>query len=253
MIGLPDLTLRRVLNGARVLIQGRPKCLKLVRSLVSDKKGIEIGGLSAVFRQIYNLPIYNNVLSLDNCDFSQNTTWASHTSEYCFSKRKACGRSYFCEGSNLSEIQDDQYDFLLSSHNLEHMANPIKGLKEWQRIVKPGGHLVIVLPHYARTFDRQRVPTTIQHMIKDYELNTGEDDTTHVDEICAAQCLDDRLRSNEDLRTILLNNFSHRMMHHHVFNESNSKGLLEAVGLKVLAVETQLPFHIFLVAQTPLL
>ena len=251
MLKLSNVAFRRVLNGVKVLAQGRPKCLKLVRSIVSDKKGIEIGGPSAVFRQIYNLPIYNNIVSLDNCDFSQNTKWASHTQAYCFSKRKACGKTYFCEGSDLSDISDNQYDFLLSSHNLEHLANPIKGLKEWQRVVKAGGHLVIVLPHYARTFDHRRVPTTVQHMIEDYERNTGEGDLTHVEETFAAHRLNDRSRSDEDLRTLLLSNFSHRMMHHHVFDESNSKDLLEGVGFKVLAVEMQLPFHIFLVAQTP--
>src|ERR1035441_10051258 len=108
MLKLSNLAFRRILNGVKVLAQGRPRCLKLVRSIVGGKKGIEIGGPSAVFRQIYNLPIYNNIVSLDNCDFSQNTTWASHTPAYCFSKRKACGRSYFCEGSDLSDITDNQ-------------------------------------------------------------------------------------------------------------------------------------------------
>lgn len=251
MNGLRTLSLRRVLNGAKVLAQGRPKCLKLVRSLISGKKGIEIGGPSAVFRRIYNLPIYNHVLSLDNCDFSQNTKWASHTQDFCFSKRKPCGRTYFCEGSDLGDVSANQYDFLLSSHNLEHLANPIKGLKEWQRVVKPGGHLVIVLPHYARTFDHRRVPTTLEHMIEDYERDTGEDDLTHVEETYTAHRLNNGARSDEELRNLLLSNFSHRMMHHHVFDESNSSKLLEAVGFKVLAVEMQLPFHIFLVAQTP--
>ncbi len=32
------------------------------------------------------------------------------------------------------------------------------------------------------------------------------------------------------------------MMHHHVFDELNSRELLEAVGFKVLAVEMQLSY-----------
>jgi SAM-dependent methyltransferase len=248
---LRKVSFERALNLAKVLAHGRPKCLKLVRNLLSGKSGIEIGGPSAVFRQIYRLPIYDYFMSLDNCDFSQNNTWATHKQVYCFSKRRPCGKTYFSEGSVLPFIADNTYDFLLSSHNLEHMANPIKALKEWQRVVKTGGHLVIVLPHYLRTFDHCRVPTTIQHMLGDYERNTDENDLTHFDEVYEASRLYDRERSDEETRSLLLNNFNHRMMHHHVFNEVNSKELLEAAGLEVLAVEMQLPCHIFLVAQNP--
>jgi SAM-dependent methyltransferase len=245
-------SLRRIVNGTKVLVQGRPKCLKLTRSIVAGRKGIEIGGPSAVFRRAFNLPIYDQVGSLDNCDFSQNTEWAAHESAYCFSKRKPCGKSYFAEGSELSEIADGEYDFLLSSHNLEHFANPVKALKEWQRVLKPGGYLAIVLPYYARTFDHRRTPTTVEHMLEDYGKNMGEDDLTHVEETFVAHRLNEEHRSDEELHHLLMTNYSHRMMHHHVFNEANSAALLEAVGFKVLAVEMQLPFHIYLVVQTPL-
>jgi hypothetical protein len=131
------------------------------------------------------------------------------------------------------------------------MANPIKAVKEWQRIVKTGGHLVIVLPHYLKTFDHCRVPTTIQHMLEDYERNTGEDDLTHVDDVYESSRLYKPERSDEETRSVLLNNFNHRMIHHHVFDEVNSKELLETVGLQVLAAEMQLPCHIFIVARNP--
>lgn len=38
-------------------------------------------------------------------------------------------------------------DFVYSSHLLEHMHNPLEALKEWWRIIKHGGHLVLYLPH----------------------------------------------------------------------------------------------------------
>jgi SAM-dependent methyltransferase len=242
---------RRVVNGTKVILHGRPRCLNLVRTLVEGKVGLEIGGPSAIFRNWYNLPIYDNIASLDNCDFSQSTTWAAHTDSYCFSKRKPLGKVYFCEGSDLRDISKNRYDFLLSSHNLEHLANPIKGLKEWQRVVKAGGHIVLVLPHYARTFDHRRVPTTASHMFEDYERQTGEDDLTHVEEIFEAHRLNEGHNSDEELHALLLNNFNHRMMHHHVFDEVNSRELLEALGMKILALETAPPFHVILVAQFP--
>jgi predicted SAM-dependent methyltransferase len=242
-------SVRRALHGANVLLHGRPRCLPLVRSLVNGRVGVEIGGPSAIFRNWYNLPIYNDIASLDNCDFSQTTTWAAHAKTYTFSKRKSPGQVYFCEASDMQCVSENRYDFLLSSHNLEHLANPVKGLREWQRIVKPDGYFVVVLPHYARTFDRRRALTPVSHMLADYERQIGEDDLTHVEEVFQANRLNEGAGSDEELRALLMSNFSHRMMHHHTFDDVNSRKLLEAVGLKVISVETALPFHIILVAQ----
>jgi SAM-dependent methyltransferase len=39
-----------------------------------------------------------------------------------------------------------QYDFVFSSHTLEHMVDPYAALKEWFALVKPGGHLIFLVP-----------------------------------------------------------------------------------------------------------
>lgn len=248
MRGLPKSPLSKVITATKIAINGPLRCRKLAFSLVTDRTGIEIGGPSAVFRKPWYLPIYDKVRSLDNCDFRPDTTWASHKESYCFDDRKPCGSTYFCEGSNLEDIGDSKYDFVLSSHNLEHIANPVEALKEWQRVVKPTGHLLIVLPHYLWTFDCMRTPTTVEHMLQDYDRKIAEDDLTHVEEICTTR-LDRSSESDADFRNLLLNNINHRMVHHHVFDATNSRQLLEASGLKVLAVELYPPIHIFLIAQ----
>jgi len=43
-------------------------------------------------------------------------------------------------------IPDGHFDFAHSSHCLEHLADPVVGLQNWFRIVKPGGHLVVIVP-----------------------------------------------------------------------------------------------------------
>jgi hypothetical protein len=53
----------------------------------------------------------------------------------------------------------------------------------------------------------------------------------------------------DDLRRRSLRNLENRRLHHHVFDEHNSRELLTAVGMEVVAVEQALPFHIFLLAQ----
>lgn len=38
------------------------------------------------------------------------------------------------------------YDFVYSSHALEHMNDPRKSIREWFGLLKPGGHMVIIVP-----------------------------------------------------------------------------------------------------------
>ncbi len=148
----------------RVLIatQGRSSCHRLAVSLVEGKRGLEIGGPSEVFHGWYRpLRLYNKVGSLDNCDFSRTTPWSSHSDSFQFSRFRRPGRIIVCDGSNLAGVENGSYDFVLSSHNLEHFANPVKALKEWQRVLRPGGSLILVLPHYEKTFDHRRRLTSV--------------------------------------------------------------------------------------------
>lgn len=43
-------------------------------------------------------------------------------------------------------VKDDSFDFVHSSHCLEHLHNPLVALTNWLRVLKPGGHLVCIVP-----------------------------------------------------------------------------------------------------------
>jgi SAM-dependent methyltransferase len=47
----------------------------------------------------------------------------------------------------MNGVQDNSYDFVYSSHTLEHMINPAEALKNWFRIVKKHGFLILYVPH----------------------------------------------------------------------------------------------------------
>jgi len=47
----------------------------------------------------------------------------------------------------LSLFASDTFDYVFSSHFLEHTKDPIALLREWFRVVRPGGNLVLYLPH----------------------------------------------------------------------------------------------------------
>ena len=50
------------------------------------------------------------------------------------------------DGQKLAKVKDEQFDFLHSSHCLEHLEDPRDGLANWFRVIKPGGHLIVIVP-----------------------------------------------------------------------------------------------------------
>ena len=66
-------------------------------------------------------------------------------------------------------LEDNSVDFVISSHVIEHFPDPIKALREWYRVVKPGGYLYIIAPHKERTFDKERSRTTLAELIERHE------------------------------------------------------------------------------------
>jgi SAM-dependent methyltransferase len=46
----------------------------------------------------------------------------------------------------LATVEDDEFDFVHSSHCLEHIVDPTVGLSSWLRVVKPGGYLIVTVP-----------------------------------------------------------------------------------------------------------
>lgn len=46
----------------------------------------------------------------------------------------------------MNNVLDNSYDFVYSSHCLEHMENPLLAIKHWIRICKPGGYIYVVVP-----------------------------------------------------------------------------------------------------------
>jgi SAM-dependent methyltransferase len=245
---------RRAKHTARRLRYTRWRTLRAVRPFVAGKNGLEIGGPSKVFEEgIQPLPIYPLVGSLDNCDFSRDTTWASHEDSYIFSPGKPPGKSIFRDASNLSSIAGHTYDFILASHNLEHFANPVKAIQEWKRVTRAGGGLIIVLPNYSKTFDHRRTLTSIDHIFEDFDQDTQENDLTHLPEILEKHdlSLDPGVSSAEAFHLRSLDNFNNRCLHHHVFDEANSRELLTRCGVEVLVVDLAPPFHILLLARNP--
>jgi SAM-dependent methyltransferase len=234
------------------------RSLTICRSLLQGKIGLEIGGPSSIFTDIGALPLYALVGRLDNCNFSHQTVWEGAIREgrhYAYHPKRPPGYQYVREAVGLHGIPSATYDVVLSSHNLEHNANPLLAVREWLRVLKEDGVLVLVVPHRDGSFDHRRPVTSLAHLVEDDARGVGEDDLTHLPEILALHDLskDPGKESFEAFKRRSERNVENRCLHHHVFVTETVAALLDRAGLHIRAIERIFPLHIVAVGQKPLL
>lgn len=241
-----------VLAIARRIRPPRAKAMAVVQPWVCGAIGLEIGGPSRFFTSRGHMPIYDEAGRIDNCNFAARTIWEGDASEgeFHFSPNRGPGRQFVAEATDLAGVGDGSYDFVLSSHALEHTANPLQALAEWYRALREGGVLVLVVPHRDGTFDHRRPVTTLEHLQEDFHARRGEDDLTHLKEVLAlhdvardpsvhAITFEERMSRNHEFRS----------MHHHVFNTQLAVDAVEASGFTTLVVEPLLMDNIIVVAR----
>ena len=226
------------------------------RDVVSNARGIEIGGPSPIFARGGLLPVYPLARRVDNVNFARNTIWEGAIAEgqsFRFHPGKDPGRQFIAEGVDLDIIPAACYDFVLSSHMLEHTANPLLALTAWGRLLKPGGCLILVLPHRDGTFDHRRPITTLQHLEQDFARVMSEDDLTHLDEILQLHDVskDPGVSDVREFRERTSRNAEIRSIHHHVFDTRLAVDVVRRCGFEVSTVEPLAPYHIVVLARTP--
>lgn len=239
-------------------IRKKAGCFSICEELLSKGVGLEIGGQSTVFKKRRILPVYPILKRLDNCNFSNKTIWEGTINEgitFQYDKKRPPGKQYICEATILQNIASAQYDFILSSHVIEHIANPLHALSEWMRVLKEEGIFVLVVPHKDGTFDHKRPVTTLKHLVEDFEKGTTEKDLTHLQEILELHDLekDPGAGTFEHFKQRSEYNFENRCLHHHVFDTATVLQIAHHMNLQILAVETILPYHIIVIAQKSLI
>lgn len=195
-------------------------CKKLI-PLFSGKKGIRIGGeLSGEFQECLS--------------HSTKIIDVNIVPERLGQPTKA---DYLTDATNLYFAKDGEFDFVCSSHVLEHIANPIKALCEWKRVIREGGIIYCGVPDKRFTFDHRRQRTTLSHLIDDYQKDVDQSDTTHIQDL--ADNWDERLDLCWDNRQQLLEHIHQNPLsgiHHHVWTKDDVVELLKYVHLEIVHV-----------------
>lgn len=220
-----------------------------VLAAAKNARTLEIGGPSRVFGSRGMLPAYAHAARVDNINFAAQTAWEAQLqdgAEFRVSIDRSPGTQWLREATALTGISGASYDLLLSSHCLEHVANPLAALHEWRRVTRDTGHLLLVLPDPRRTFDHRRPITTLTHLREDFARGTGEADETHFNEVLALHDLarDAGVASADEFRARTLRNAENRCVHHHVFDLELMVAMLRETGWRVLATEAARPMHL---------
>ncbi len=206
---------------------------------------LEIGGPSAIFGPRSGLALYSALGALDGCNFAESTLWSGQVTADAGVRARIVA-----EAASLP-VPDGAYDAVLASHVIEHIADPLGALVDWRRVLAPSGRLLLVVPHRDGTFDHRRPVTSLDHLRRDADRRTGEDDLTHVPEILD---LHDRRRDPgvgglEDFVARCHRNAALRALHHHVFVTQTVIDLCAAAGFTVERLAVRRPFHIICLAR----
>lgn len=70
-----------------------------------------------------------------------------------------------CEHENLP-FEDNQFDIVYASHLLEHISGLLPLMEELHRVTKPGGHLLVRVPHGAHD-SAYGDPTHVRYFFKE--------------------------------------------------------------------------------------
>lgn len=130
----------------------------LAHRYLDDLKGIEIGGSA---HNPFNLP---NCINVDYTD-SMTTIFKEAEYEMCGEKLPVDVVAY---GENLP-FEDESYDYVISSHVIEHIFDPIAAMKEWARVIKTGGYIFTIAPIKELVPGEERPITTLQELIDRHE------------------------------------------------------------------------------------
>ena len=223
------------------------------KHLFQNISALEIGGPTPLFQQKSKIfPIYDLFSSLDNCNFNEDNFWSNIArGDKIKVDKRSIGKQIIGDASDLRKISGASYDMLINSHVIEHIANPLKALVNWKRVIKENGYLLMVVPHKDGTYDHKRPVTTMEHIIADYTTNIQEDDTTHFHEIIELHDLDldTTVKDYDDHVKRTNDNFNKRIVHHHVFDTNLVVKMVDYVGFKVIDVQQLKPYNIIILAQ----
>ena len=120
----------------------------LAHKYLDGLQGIEIGGAA------------HNSFGLNTINVDRVGDMNSH---FKITEVELCGEALQVDvvaECNKLPFADKSYDFVISSHVIEHFYDPISALLEWARVARR--YIFIIVPHRQRTFDADKKLTKVR-------------------------------------------------------------------------------------------
>jgi hypothetical protein len=129
--------------------------------------GIEIGALDRPLVLRSDLPNGNEILYADH--LSTEELKEKYKADPAVDLDAIVKVDLISAIGDFSEcLQGRLVDYVVASHVIEHVPNPIRWLKMLFEIIRPGGFIFLVVPDKRYTFDYQRPTTTCGTMLQSF-------------------------------------------------------------------------------------
>lgn len=127
----------------------------LAHQLLDGLMGLEIGGAA------------HNAFGLDTLNVDRFPIGSEGHKSYADEQVRLCGEvmpvDIVAPGDRIP-VKDQSYDFVISSHVIEHFYDPIAAIKEWQRIARK--YVYVICPHRdALESDRDKPLTELSELL----------------------------------------------------------------------------------------
>ena len=173
---------------------------------------------------------------------------------------KKCLADYWGDACHIP-FKSNSLDYVVTSHVLEHVANPVAAMLEWHRVLKHRGFIYMVVPDHRYTFDHKRNLTTVEHMWKDYSEGVNQRDSTHVMDYLdnvdwhkfhfdlPEEEMEAERKTMRDQYLFDVEAKKEFNLHFHVFQESNLTALIESIAEKkqlswqIKEIQSRFPEH----------
>jgi SAM-dependent methyltransferase len=129
----------------------------------------------------------------------------------------------------FDDIENETFDFVYSSHSLEHSPNPVATLTEQLRITKSNGIIYSVIPNKKNTYDRFRKVTPCVDLIKKFENNIFEHTLEEAIDVIKNSDNHElynknKKRAEEYAKEMITN--KEGIHHYHTFDETNTMEMI---------------------------